>query len=198
MTEHYATIKDSSIEKTFQYLSQFEKYQERYSRYCAKFDIVKRENQTITTEEMWNMTMGDLAHVKVTVRYTLIPNNKIEFEILKGFGTGSKNSTVLEEVNGKTLIHTSLVPLEIYSKFYPVTDPVFQKMIRYFSWKDTWYLDGKQIETQDGDICPHCNEGRLRITGKREKIESDADNREFMEFKCEKCEKTADFHIFNF
>ena len=195
MTEHYSTGRASPLSKAFNYYSEVEKYRERYSRYCVKVDVAKRTDSTILTNEMWNMNLNDLDHVKVKVKYELKPPNEICYEILEGYGKGSKNCTKLNETKDDHCgARVSLVPLEIYSKFYPLEDPVFQKMALYFSRMDSKYCDGKTVETVAGDPCPSCKKGKLKLTGKRSTDDSPSESHSEREFVCDFCGEIITHH----
>ena len=197
MTEHYTTSRKVDQLKVFEYYSQFEKYQQRYSRYCAKFEIIEKTANTITTEEFWNLTLneGKTSHAKVKVKYTLNPPHEIQYEILEGYAKGKKNRILIGESNGSTSINASMVMLEIFSYFYKKTDPVFQTYVSYFASQDTQFLEDKKTETKDGDMCPHCNKGVLRYTGGYTRDETSSyEYSSEREFLCDKCGKKITHH----
>lgn len=186
--EHYSKKLDVSITKSFQYFSEFEKYPERYKKHCSRLDILDKTTYTVTTEEIWNMTIGQLAHVKIKVRYTLIPINEIQYEILEGYGKGTKNNTIFRDTDGKTLILASLVPLDIFLKFYENTNPVYQRMVKYFVIQDSKFLEGKFNEFKNGDPCSKCEYGYLVFIPKTERCDDmNGQTRESEYFKCDRC-----------
>src|SRR5260370_32356611 len=114
MEERLGTARTGLISKVFDYYSQIEKYPERYPTYCIKVDIVKKNENSLVTKEIWNVTVGELDHITVKVKYTLRPSNEIKFEILEGYGQGSINGIVLiESNNGLVGVSLAWVPLEI-------------------------------------------------------------------------------------
>lgn len=186
--DHYSKILEIPITNAFEYFSEFEKYPVRYKRYCQRLDILDRTGNTVTTEEIWNMTIGELAHVKIKVKYTLIPTTEIQYEILEGYGKGTKNSTFFRDVNGKTSISASLVPLDIFLKFYENTNHVYQRMAKYFITGDSKILEGKLQGFKAGDPCAKCDYGFLVFIPKSEKSDGmNGETREAEFFKCDRC-----------
>jgi hypothetical protein len=195
--DHYSKVLEASVDKSYHYFCEFEKYPDRYKKYCQRLEIINRTENTVTTEEIWNMTIGELAHVKIKVKYTLLPNTEIRYEILDGYGKGTKNSTVFTEVNGKTLISAGLVPLDIFLKFYKNTDPVYQRMAKYFVTEDSKLLEGKFDGFKVGDPCPKCESGYLIFIPKSEKSDNmKGQKREGEFFKCDRCnEEFSNFFL---
>lgn len=186
----YTTDRIIPITKVFAYFSDLAKYPERYPKYCAKLDIIECKGSTIITEEMWNITLGmDISHVKVKVRYTLHPPNKIEYEILDENKIGTKNRIFLEERNGSTHMSISMIPLEIAEFFYGLTSEIFQKMQLYFANQDSKHLEGKFIGYEYGDPCPHCKKGKLSLGKKFKKETSQYVSEEHTEMICDFCNK---------
>lgn len=192
MARHYTTERAVPISKAFEYFSDFAKYPERYPQYCVKLDILDHKENTIITEEMWNITLGmDLSHVKVKVKYTLHPPNEIEYEILDEHQSGIKNSTYLDERNGSTFMSISMVPLEIVEFSYERTSEIFQKMQRYFANRDTKHLEGKSTGYEYGDPCPHCKKGKLSLGKKLKKEISQYVTEDHVEMVCDFCNKSV-------
>ena len=189
MTHHYDTSRRVEIPQLTQYYSELEKYGERYPLYCARLDILKVEGTAIVTEEIWNLSIGELAHVKVKVRYQVNATNEIQYEIIEGYGLGKKNKIWFEKSGDSTNCHISMVPLEIIELFYNRTDGLFQKVQNYLASHDSHFLEGATLPYESGDVCPHCKTGRLNITGKHENIESESGSASFRDFVCDGCGK---------
>lgn len=198
--DHYSKLLASPITKVFEYFSDFEKYVERYKKYCHQLDVIDRTAYTVTTDEIWNMTIGQLAHVKIKVRYTLIPTTEIQYEILEGYGKGTKNRIVFTDVNGKTSISASLVPMDVFLKFYENTNPVYQRMVKYFVTQDSKLLEGKFDGLfKIGDPCPKCEYGYLLFTPKSEKSDNmDGQTKEAEFFRCDRCNEEFSNHLLGF
>jgi len=195
MTERLSTNRTAPISKVFDYYSQIDKYPERYPRYCVKVDIIEKNENYLVTKEMWNVTIGELDHITVKVKYILKPYNEIKFEILEGYGQGSTNGIVLTELdNGLVGANLAWVPLEIIAKVYGGDDPLIVKMARYFNGRDVENYEGRQMETKTGDPCPFCKEGILVTTGKYEEWDKPEESRSGREFQCEKCGKIVSHH----
>jgi hypothetical protein len=134
MTHHYDTSRRVEIPKLLEYYSEFGKYRERYPLYCVRIDLLKAEGTTTkVTEEVWNLSIGQIAHVKVKVRYQTNSSNEIYYGIIEGYGSGKKNRTWFEKSGDSTNCHISMVPLEIIELFYNRTDELFQKVQNYLA-----------------------------------------------------------------
>ncbi|MGH2613007.1 MAG: hypothetical protein ACRDFB_08180 [Rhabdochlamydiaceae bacterium] len=189
MTHQYDTSRRVDPEKLIQYYSEFEKYPTRYPLYCARIDVLKVEGTTIFTEEFWNLSIGELAHVKVKVRYQINSPNDIEYEIVEGYGMGKKNRIWFEKSGDSANCHISMIPLEIIELFYSRTNGLFQRVQNYLAERDSHFLEGATIPYESGNICPHCKMGHLNITGAHENIEFDSGSASFRDFVCDSCGK---------
>src|SRR2546427_9331280 len=111
MTDHYSTSRQVPVSRAFQYYSEFEKYPERYKKFCQRISV-ERNGNTINTEEFWNISLGkEISHAKIKVQYILIPTKEIQYEILDGYGKGTKNKITFYESGESTAIHANWVPI---------------------------------------------------------------------------------------
>jgi len=195
MKERLSTTRTPPISKVFDYYSQIDKYPERYPTYCMKVDIIEKNENCLVTKEIWNVTIGELDHITVKVKYTLKPNNEIKFEILEGYGQGCINGIVLTESdNGLVGARLAWVPLEIISKVYGDEDPLIADMAKYFNRRDVEDYEGKQVETKAGDPCPFCKIGKLVPTGKFKELDKHDEYQSERSFQCDSCDKTISHH----
>lgn len=188
----------ASLSKTFEYFSQFEKYPERYYKYCSQLDILEKKDNVIVTREIWNMTPNkDFDHVTIKVKYTLIPEKEIQYEVIDGFGTGIiKNKFTFEKRDEEfTLVEDPYVVLEIFAKFMKNDNhPLLLHMHDHFMWRNMKLLEGKQTGYETGDPCPHCNTGHLTYCPKKEITEEKNKLYEEERFLCNKCDKISTVH----
>jgi len=193
---HYSTSRQVRIEDAFRYFSAFEKYPEYYPKHCVKLDILEKNENTIITKEMWNLPLGpELLHKTVKVKYTLFPYKEIQYEILDETNSGKKNSSTFEDRNGSIAMNLSMVPLDIVEFSYDRTSENFQNLQQYFARRDTRCLEGKSTGYEPGDQCPHCKNGGLFPTGKKD-VTSDNqyEYAESTEMQCDKCARTVTMH----
>ena len=193
---HYSTSRQISIEDAFRYFTTFEKYPENYPKYCIRLDIIEKSGNTITTKEMWNLPLGiDLLHKTVKVKYTLIPHIEIQYEILDEVYSGKKNTSTFEDRNGSVSMFLSMVPLDIIEFSYDRTSETFQKLQQYFARRDSRCLEGKFTGYEPGDQCPHCKNGSLFPTGKKDTLNYNLyEYEESTEMLCDKCTKKVTMH----
>ncbi|MBI3639696.1 MAG: hypothetical protein HY223_05205 [Thaumarchaeota archaeon] len=160
MKEHISTSSKLSASKIFHFFKEFKKYPERYRRYCAQMDATPTGSNTITTKEIWNITLGQLDYVKITVKYTLEPSKEIRYEIIEGLGEGLQNRIAITENEGSTGLLLSFIYLDIYALFYGM-DSEFNRILQYFVDRTFYFLEGRTAEMETGDLCTNCKNGHL-------------------------------------
>lgn len=187
--EHYSMVVQVPISKVFKYYAEFEKYPERYPRYCAKLDVLDKKGNVVTTKEMWNLTLGsDISHITIKVKYTLIENKEILYEVENYNGKNLKNIFSFEDCGNQTRLLSNMVPFDILSFSYGLQDPVYHSVIDYFTKQDSIYLEGKMWGYIGGESCPKCHQGQLERTGKVENTHSTHEKRKIEYFRCDKCQ----------
>jgi len=196
MTAGLSTSRTGPLEKVFHYYTDFEQYPQRYSKFCVRVDIISKGENSIVTKEFWNVTLIQKDHVTIKVRYTLVPNNEIEFEIIDddGVGTGTKGKIILKEnKNGKIGATLDFPILEILAQSYGDENSIAKTVARYLNEQDVEIYEGRKTRTRPGDLCPFCNDGRIWPTGKTGKTDSEKEFHAEIEFECDKCKLTVGF-----
>lgn len=120
LSEHYTIVRAISVDKAFQYFSDFENYKQRYPKYCADIQIAEASGDQLRTREIWNLSIGEIEHVTIEVLYTKKPPNEIGYEIIEGFGKGTRQSMYFDvKSENETVIRMNLPAFDIIKLLLP-------------------------------------------------------------------------------
>ncbi len=152
----------------FDYFRNLEEYPIRYAKYCKWVKVVSQSDNSIITKEFWNISLNkDTDHVIVDVRYELIPNTVISYEILSGYADGIKNTISffdLKDSTDRTMIEFALPILDITGHPYAKNSLVYQDLWFYLRMQNAEFLENTPFtKFAVGQDCLNCRDGKLII-----------------------------------
>jgi hypothetical protein len=75
---NYTTLRSRTIEESFNYYMDVEAFPERYPKHCVRVKVQHRSIDSVTTREVWNISLFQVDYVSIKVRYNFIPNKAIQ------------------------------------------------------------------------------------------------------------------------
>jgi hypothetical protein len=176
----------------FEYFRNFEEYPVRYSKYCKWVRVVSRSDNSITTKEFWNITLDkNMDHVVLDVRYELIPNTAISYEILGRYASGIKNRISFLDLKDNTdriIIELALPILDTPGHPYAKNSFVYQDLWFYLRMQNAEFLENTPFtKFAVGQNCINCKEGKLIINRPGNSTEIDNYKLVGEQFECDLC-----------
>jgi hypothetical protein len=182
-------------ESVFEYYQDFEKYPQRYPKYCEWVKVIDRRGNTITTKEFWNISLdNDVDHVSIKVCYELIPFTEIRYEIIEGNLArliGIKNRMKFSDLQGNPdsnlVIEIAMPILDITGHPNVSKSSVYQDLEMYLTIQDSICIHNKQDSRfAVGQTCSICKKG---ILGGRGGGGVEVDNHKLTDeqFECDSC-----------
>jgi hypothetical protein len=126
-----------------------------------------------------------------------VPKQEIHFRILEGYGVGTEDSIIFEEIGDKTRAVLHFVPLHIMSIIPGIKESEeYHSLLSYFVNQDTQNLEGKWAVFEQDQECPKCKRGKLVDTGKKEDTITNKERITGKYFKCMYCgEEYSNFRL---
>jgi hypothetical protein len=161
---NYTTLRSRTIEESFNYYMDVEAFPERYPKHCVRVKVQHRSIDSVTTREVWNISLFQVDYVSIKVRYNFIPNKAIQYEIIEGYGQGTKNEINLEPSQYGTLVCGCLPMRDIIALLVSRQTEVWDNSPTYFMNQDSIMLEGKMDQSfKNGDLCIICRKGNISI-----------------------------------
>jgi hypothetical protein len=197
-TSHSTRLTIVSKQRAYEYFSDIESYPQRYPDYCKKIEILEKSENCITTKEFWNiMIQEDIDHVVLTVKYTFLPPEEIQYEIIDGYDKAigvrnhilireSKDERLFVDYNNVFLDVICFPPHRIQYGHHYFRD--YHDKIHYFTIKDCIHLEKKPMEPfKEGELCSKCKKGHLEKSTKKEDFSENNFRRRTDIWICDTC-----------
>jgi hypothetical protein len=147
--------------RAYEYYSDIVSYPQRYPEIYAYVKELNRSTNSLDVDTFLKINFADDQYsnsVRVTTRYTLLPQSEIRYEVIDGYGKGRiKNSITIKVPNNQVIqqgfkceIEVNHLPLDIMSietHGLEETDPMYEEYIRkglYLKIQDHIYLEGNR------------------------------------------------------